>query len=128
MTFILAPAEGDDLQVSTWNWYRTLELLLASGVITDEEHEFMGLNGCGRKVDQQKALRIAEAVSDKLKSMKPVERVLPDLSVSVAPKKLAFGPDIDTNEIDVNELYSTPYEWLEKFAEFCRSSGGFEVM
>jgi hypothetical protein len=48
--------------------------------------------------------------------------------VSKEPKKLAvFGPGVDAN-VDENELYSTTYEWLETFARFCQSSGGFKVM
>lgn len=66
---------------------------------------------------------------DRLIGMVPGDRLLADLSVSREPKKLAvFGPGVNANDIDKNELYSTTYEWLETFARFCRSSGGFEVM
>lgn len=127
MTFILVPSEGEDLQVNAWNWRPTLELLFAAEVITEADYELMG-TGCGVKVGAEKAAQIARVV-DRLIGMVPGDRLLADLSVSREPKKLAvFGPGVNANDIDKNELYSTTYEWLETFARFCRSSGGFEVM
>jgi hypothetical protein len=129
MTFILVPSQGEDLQVNGWNWRPTLELLLAAKVITEDDHERMGAQGCSGKVDAEKASRIGDVVVHKLMSMKPGERMLANLSVSKAPKKLAvFEPNMNVEDIDVNELYSTTYEWLESFAKFCRGSGGFKVM
>jgi hypothetical protein len=129
MTFILVPSQGEDFQVNAWNWRPTLELLLAANVITEDDHERMGALGGGGSADAEKALRIADVVADRLRRMNPAERVLADLSVSKEPKKFAvFGPGVNADDIDVNELYSTTYEWLESFSKFCRSSGGFEVM
>ena len=89
----------------------------------------MGAHGSGGKVDAEQASRIADAVVDKLMSMNAGERMLANLSVSKEAKKLAeFGPGANAADIDENELYSTTYEWLEKFSKFCRSSGGFKVM
>jgi hypothetical protein len=123
------PKLGEDLQVNGWNWRPTLELLLAAGVITEQDHEVMGCHGCGGKVDQEKAERIADVVVAKLSSMNPGERMLANLGVSSEPKKLAvFDPSLNTNDIDINELYSTTFEWLDTFAKFCRSSNGFKVM
>ena len=128
MTFILVPSQGEDLQVNAWNWRPTLELMLAQNVITEDDHERMGAHGCSGKVDAEKASRIADAILDKLMSMNPEERLLANLSVSKSPKKFAvFGTGVNAEQIDVNELYSTTYEWLEEFSKFCRSSGGFEV-
>jgi hypothetical protein len=129
MTFILVPSQGEDLQVNAWNWRPTLELLFAANAITEEDHEQMGAHGCSGKVDAEKAFRIADAVAQKLMSMNSGDRMLANLSVSKEPKKLAvFGPGVNADDIDENEIYSTTYEWLEKFSKFCRSSGGFEVM
>jgi len=129
MSFILMPKLGEDLQDNGWNWRPTLELLLAAGVITEQDHEVMGCHGCGGKVDQEKAERIADVVVAKLSSMNPGERMLANLGVSSEPKKLAvFDPSLNTNDIDINELYSTTFEWLDTFAKFCRSSNGFKVM
>ena len=129
MSFILVPNEGEDLQVNAWNWRPTLQLLLAAEVITEEDHELMGCHGCGAKVDQEKAARIADVVAGKLSSMSPEQRMLADLSVSSEPKKLTvFSPNMNADDIDTNELYSTTFEWLDTFAKFCRSSNGFKVM
>ena len=129
MTFILVPTGGEDLQINAWNWRPTLKLLLGAKVITEEDHERMGAQGCGGKVDAVKASRIAEVITHKLLSMNPGERILANLSVSKKHKKLGvFTPNMNPDDIDSNELYSTTYEWLETFAKFCRSSGGFKVM
>jgi hypothetical protein len=131
MSFILVPKEGEDLQVNGWNWHPTLQLLLAAGVITEEDYEMLGCQGCGpkAKVDQEKAGQIADVLASKLSSMNPGHRMLFDLSVSSEPKKLAvFSPNMSTDDIDANELYSTTFEWLHTFAKFCRSSKGFKVM
>ena len=129
MTFILVPSEGEDLQVNAWNWHPTLELLFVTNVITEEEHDLMGCQGCGGKVDAEKTSRIAEVVMQKLEGINPGDRMLANLEVSNKPKKLAvFTPGMSGENVDANELYATSYEWLETFAKFCRSSGGFEVM
>jgi hypothetical protein len=80
-------------------------------------------------VDEEKAGRIADVVADKLSTMNPGQRMLLDLSVSSEPKKLTvFSPDMSTDDIDTNELYSTTLEWLHTFVKFCRSSKGFKLM
>jgi len=57
-----------------------------------------------------------------------IPTMLADLSVLSEPKKLAiFSPNINDEDIDNDELYSTTFEWLDTFVKFCRSSGGFEV-
>ena len=129
MSFILVPAEGEDISVNSWNWRPTLDLLLAANVITQDDHERMGAHGCSGKVDAEKASQIADVVEQQLMSMNPGDRMLANLSVSQVPKKLTvFEPNMQPQDIDINELYSTTYEWLETFAKFCRNSGGFEVM
>ena len=102
MSFILVPSQGEDLQVNAWNWRPILALLFAAGVITKQDHDLMGSQGCGGRVDANKAARIADVVTRKVNGMNPGERML--------------------------TVYSTTFEWLETFAKFCRSSGGFEVM
>lgn len=129
MSFILVPVKGEDLQVNAWNWRPTLELLFAAGVITEEEHKLLGCQGCGAKVDSKKAAQIADAVTEKLYSMNPGQRMLADLSVSSEPKQRAvFSPDSNAKDIDTNELYSTTFEWLDTFIRFCERSGGFKVV
>ena len=128
MTFILVPKEGDDIQINAWNWRPTLELLFAAGVINEDEHVRMGAQFLGGKVDEAKALLIAEVVMRRLLTMNRGERMLADLSVSNEPKQpVVFSPDMKSGDIDNNELYSATYEWLDTFAKFCQTSKGFEV-
>lgn len=129
MSFILVPVKGEDLKVNAWNWRPTLELLFAAGVITEDEHELLGCQGCGARVDSKKAAQIADAVTEKLDSMNPGQRMLADLSVSSEPKQRAvFSRGSNDKDIDTNELYSTTFEWLHTFVRFCERSGGFEVI
>ena len=128
MSFILICQEGEDLQVNAWNWRPTLLLLREVNAITEEDYERMRAQGCGGMVDKAKAEQIAEVITQKLVSMKPGERMRANLSVTNEPKTPAvFSPDVNEDN-DVNELYSATYDWLETFAQFCRTSGGFKVM
>ena len=128
MSFILVCQKGEDLRVNAWNWRPTLLLLREVNAITEEDFERMGAQGCGGIVDKAKAEQIADVVTRKLVSMKPGERMRANLSVTKEPKRPAvFSADVNDN-IDVNELYSATYGWLETFAQFCRTSGGFKVM
>lgn len=98
-------------------------------MITEEDHELLGCQGCGGRVTAEKAGQIADAVVRKLDSMNTGQRMLADLSVSSEPRKLAmFSPNINDEDIDNNELYSTTFEWLDTFVKFCRSSEGFKVI
>ena len=128
MTFILVPKQGEDIQINAWNWRPTLDLLLAADLITKDDHERMGGQGLGGRVDEAKALLIADFVMRKLRTMNPGERLLADLSISKKPKQLAvFTPGMKADDVDSNDLYSVTYEWLETLVRFCRSSKGFEV-
>ena len=129
MSFILVPKRGDDIQINGWNWRPTLEFLLRSGLIGEELYERMGAQGAGGEVDAVLAGRIAEAIERILKVMRPGERMLADLTVTDKPKtKWVITPETRSGESDINDMYSATYEWLVKFASFCRSSGGFEVL
>src|SRR6185369_11504475 len=126
---ILVPEIGEELQVNAWNWRPTLELLLALGVISEEDYDVLGVQGCGGRVNIEKAEQIADAVSKKVMSMNSEERLRSDLSITNEPKKLAvFSPDTTAGELDVNELYSATTDWLTTFERFCRRSGGFKVI
>ena len=127
MTFILVPKTGADIQINAWNWRPTLEILLAEGLITEDEHQRLGMHGLG-EVDESKALQFADSLTKRLSSMSPNDRVLADLSISTEPKQPTVFSGRGESNIDVNELYSTSYEWLLTFEEFCRRSGGFIVL
>jgi len=128
MSFILVPKHGDDVQVNGWNWRPTLELLRSENLINAESYERMAAQGCGGQVDAALAFRIAEVIERKLAVMKSGERILADLTVTARPKKeVIITPETKPHEIDNIDLYSASYEWLVRFRDFCRRSGGFVV-
>src|SRR6266508_1982338 len=129
MSFILVPQNGEDVQVNGWNWRPILELLRTESLITEENYERMGAQGCGGQVNDEVARRIADVIERTLIAMKPGERMLADLTVTTSPKPAyAFSPTTKLEDIDGNDIYSASYEWLVRFKDFCRSSGGFKVV
>jgi hypothetical protein len=128
MSFILVPQKGDDVHVNAWNWRPTLEILYRENLVSLEQYERMGANGCGGCVDSELALRVAETIERKLQTMRPGDRILADGSSTDQPRKeVVFSPQKDAQAVDVNDLYSAEFEWLARFRDFCRGSGGFEV-
>ena len=103
-------------------------LLREVNALSNEDYERMGAHGCGGIVDKAKAEQIADVVTQKLRSMKPGERMRANLSVTNETKRPAVISTNAIDNIDVDELYSATYEWLEVFVQFCRTSGGFKVM
>jgi hypothetical protein len=129
MSFILVPRFGEDIQINAWNWRPTLELLRSANVIGEEDFERLGAHGCGGQADADLASRMAEVVERKLVEMQPGERIVYDLTVTAKPKKkVVFSPDSKPDQIDTMDLYSASYDWLVRFRDFCKSSGGFEVL
>lgn len=123
MTFILVPlyAEGnDDLQINGWNWRPTLELLYRARMLDDEAVQRASAQGAGGRVTAEQAVRIAEFLDRYLADLTPGQRVRYDGTVTGEPK---------TNQLDQEsrDLYSATYEWLSRFRDFCRTSGGFTV-
>jgi len=128
MAFILKPKNGDKVTINAWNWRPTLELLHSASLIDDDLYERMGTFGREAIVDADTALRMADFLDQRLKYLKPGERIRADLSVTAKPKKpLVITPGTKMDQIDVVETYSATYEWLVEFRDFLRMSGGFEV-
>lgn len=121
MSFILVPSRGADLQINGWNWHPTILLLHHLGIIDDEQHERMGAQAAGGHATAELAERIATALDLELARMKSGDRLRADLHVTSVPK---------TESLDspVEDLYSATYEWLTNFRDFCRTSGGFDVL
>ena len=95
-----------------------MKLLYCEWVVDQETYERMSMNFCGAEVDAEKANQIADVIEKQLSKMVPGERMLDDFSLTKEPIS-------DDNMAD--ELYSTDYEWLEKFRDFCRTSNGCKV-
>jgi hypothetical protein len=116
--------------VNAWTWRPTLGLLLAANVVNRERGELLGVHGVGAAVDAELADRFADAIDRRLRepAMRPGQRMLADGSLTSAPRKaVVFSPTLPTEPVDANDLYSTTYEWLVSFKDFCRQSGGFKV-
>ncbi len=89
----------------------------------------MGKSGRAAIVDTNAAIRIADFLYQRLRMMKPGDRIRADLTVSNEAKKpLTIASGTQLEEIDVADGYSAAYEWLDQFCEFARTSGGFEVV
>lgn len=119
MSFILKPEAGSEVYVNGWNWRPTVVLLSTAGLLSDEQYERMGLNGCGGRASAEQVTRFADAVSAQVAKMKQGERMRADLSVTSSPKPI---------NAETNELYSASHEWLIQFRDFCQTSGGFKVL
>ncbi len=128
MTVILVPSTGDNMAINWWNWRPTVALLVRIGVLPAGEREKRCLaNGCGGHLSASEALRAAEHIEDLVVALKPNQRVLSDGGISETP--IDYGKPIsEWNDADIWNNYSAKYEVLKRFVEFCRRSGGFEVL
>lgn len=128
MSFILIPNRGEDIKINAWNWRPTILLLCNANLIDEKQHDLMGCNGCGGKVDSATANKIADFLNQQLSKMTPGERLRGDLTVTSKPQKRAvFTPNSKVEDFEAAEVYSATYEWLVMFKDFCRSSDGFSV-
>ena len=109
MAFILVPKHGEDVRINAWNWRPTLELLRAESIITADDYERMGTQGCGGQADAELALRIADVIDRRLSTMAPKGRMRADLTITAAEKKrLTISPDTNVDDVDVNEILFRP--------------------
>jgi hypothetical protein len=123
MTFILVPSHADPdggLQVNAWNWRPTLELLRRARLLDDETVERASAQGAGGRVTAGQAVRIAGFLDRYLADLTPGQRVRSDGTVTGEPKSYRLDEE-------PREIYSAAYEWLSRFRDFCRTSGGFTV-
>ncbi len=121
MSFILVPKKGRDVQINGWNWRPTLLLISRAGLLSEEQYERMGANGCGGAVDADQCLRIAQIIHAQVEKMHHGDRMRADLTVTSAPQPLDLRSD-------PNDLYSVSYDWLCRFRDFCPTSQGFEFV
>jgi hypothetical protein len=129
VAFILIPNNGEDVKINAWNWRPTLELLHNAKVIDLDLYEGMATSGRRTIVDAGTAVRIADFLDERLRTMKAGDRIRADLTLtSEAKKPLLFTPGMKTDDIDVVDAYSATYEWLVRFSDFARTSSGFEVV
>ncbi len=129
MAFILEPASGgQDLMINGWNWRPLVAILVRVQILpTDERAERCLANGCGGYLCESEAKRAADYIDALLVRMTPIQRILYDGTVSDAPLDYK-KPISEWDECDTWHHYSVKYDVLKMFAEFCRQSGGFDVL
>ncbi len=87
-----------------------------------ERFERLQRNGAGAELSTLEAEQVADFLIDYLELFPKDGRLLLDGSVTQEPKgSLAF------DDGDFERHYSASYDWLIRFRDFCRSSGGFKV-
>ena len=129
MAFILIPKNGEEVKINAWNWRPTLELLHNAHLIGDDLYGRMGRDEREAIVDADTAARIADFLDERLRTMKAGDRIRADLTVTdKARKPLIIAPGMQTDQIDVVDVYSAAYEWLVQLRDFARTCGGFEVV
>ena len=128
MAVILVPAAGEDMMINWWNWRPTVAMLVRAGILPAGEREERCLaNGCGGCLSASEALRAAEYIESLIADMEPGERVM--LDGEITDKPIDYTKSIsEWDQADTWNAYSALYDLLTAFAEFCRRSGGFEVV
>lgn len=128
MTVILVPANGDDMQINWWNWRPLVALMVRADVLPVGEREERCLaNGCGGYLSAAEAKSAAEHIESLIAELSSNEGVLLDGEVTT-DKVDHDKPISEFDESDKWVIYSAKRQVLERFAEFCRKSGGFEVL
>jgi hypothetical protein len=123
MSVILQAPSGADIQVNQWLWRPTTLLVRQALQLDDKRFEMLQVNGVGAQVSASESDRLVVFLDDYLVSFPKDGRLLSDGSVTQEPKGSR-----DFSDGDWVRHYSVDYDWLVRFRDFCRSSGGFKVV
>lgn len=116
--------ENYEFTANVWNWKATLEVIKSLDILSEGKLRQMGYNATGVKVEVDDAHMIGQKVTDDiLPKLVPNKRIFADLSITDAPDDMQLHRDDDEQW----KNYSTSYETLKEFAEFCLRSKGFQV-
>ncbi len=111
------------LLVNFWNWRPTVELVRAANIVDARRLEGLHQGMSATRISRQEARSIARYLRERvLPDLPPESRVLLDGTVTTEPDDGTFYRD----NADSHLNYSATRSWLEEFAEFCESCGGFE--
>ena len=117
-------AESFEFRVNVWNWKPTLEIIKSFDIIDEGKLRQMSYNATGAKFSLEEAREIGERIRDEfLPKLEPNKRIFSDLSVTDAPDDGTLYRDEDEQW----KNYSTNYNLLKDFADFCLQSKGFQV-
>src|SRR5262245_31054980 len=118
MTIILGALNGADLQVNQWTWRPTTFLIGKALGLDATRTEKLTVNGIGESISVEEASRLAEFLDAYLADFPRNGGLLLNGSVTTDCKSSRSGTD----------SYFAGYDWLIRFQEFCRMSGGFKII
>ncbi len=117
-------SESFEFRTNVWNWKTALEIIKSFDVVSEGKLRQMTYNGTGAKLEKEEAHLVGEKIRDEmLPKLEPNKRILMDLSITDKPDDGTLYRDEDEQW----KNYSTDYEWLKEFSEFCLKSKGFQV-
>lgn len=117
-------SENFEFRANVWNWKPTLEIIKSFDIMSDGKLRQMEYNATGVSISKEEAHEIGEKIRDRiLPKLAPNKRIFADLSITDKPDDGTLYKDED----DQWKNYSTSYEWLKEFSDFCLNSKGFQV-
>ena len=123
-TLLDSGAENFEFRANVWNWRAILEIIKSLNIVSDGKLRQMEYNGTGATVEMEEAHLVGGKIHDEiLPRLAPNKRIFADLSVTDAPDDGTLHKDEDEQW----KNYSTDYETLKEFSEFCLQSKGFRV-
>jgi hypothetical protein len=117
-------SENFEFRANVWNWKPTLEIIKSFDIMSDGKLRQMEYNATGVSISKEEAHEIGEKIRDTiLPKLEPNKRIFMDLSITDKPDDGTLYKDEDEQW----KNYSTSYEWLKEFSDFCLNSKGFQV-
>ena len=117
-------SEAFEFRSNVWNWKPTLEIIKSFDIIDEGKLRQMSYNATGAKFSIEEAHRIGERIQTEiLPKLEPNKRIFADLSITDTPDDGTLHKDGDEQW----KNYSTNYNLLKDFSEFCLKSKGFQV-
>lgn len=117
-------SEAFEFRSNVWNWKPTLEIIKSFDIIDEGKLRQMSYNATGAKFSIEEAHRIGERIEKEiLPKLEPNKRIFADLSITDTPDDGTLHKDGDEQW----KNYSTNYNLLKDFSEFCLKSKGFQV-
>lgn len=123
-TLLDSGAESFEFRANVWNWRTALEIIKSFDIISDGKIRQMEYNATGAKLEKDEAHLIGEKIRDEiLPKLEPDKRIFADLTITDQKDDGTLYKDEDEQW----KNYSTDYDWLKDFSEFCLRSKGFQV-
>lgn len=123
-TLIDNGSENYEFNANVWNWRTALEIIKSFDILSDGKLRQMEYNATGVKLEKEEAHLIGEKIQTEiLPKLEPNKRIFQDLSITDAPDDGTLYKDEDEQW----KNYSSNYEWMKEFSDFCLKSKGFQV-